>query len=132
MDILLNRNFKLWAYTVSHSCLIIRSPMFIDDFENQDKSSIYNIDIEFSSVTYLDIPSSLNGLSIVQCTQQIPDKFKDYIRPDLQVFEIRSQGKSYTIISDGYRIGKNKWISDDRITNMNLEYEEILYSSHEE
>lgn len=40
------RNFKLWAYTVSHSSLLLRSEMRYSD---QDEFEIYtcNIDLEF-------------------------------------------------------------------------------------
>lgn len=47
----------------------------------------------------------------------------------LKIFEINSGEKKYYIVAANYRIGKNYWINEDRIKDMNLEYDEILFTS---
>lgn len=118
-----NRVFQTWSYTVSHSTLIIRSAMKFKDQENYDKSLDFNIDIEFSAVMYMDIPSLFNGMEIKEEKNITIDKFK---KKGFKLFEIKSNGTIYYILAGGYRIGKNQWISEDRILNMLLEYDEII------
>lgn len=87
-----------------------------------------NIDIEFSAVEYLDIPRSLSGIWINDVTGNAPKKFSNF-SPRFKVYEIKSEEKIYHIVAGGYRIGKNEWGLEDRISNMTLEYDEILASS---
>lgn len=54
MNELKNRLFKIWAYTVSHNFLILRSTLKYPDQEGYNDSFKYNIDIEFSAVAYLE------------------------------------------------------------------------------
>ncbi|SEJ26017.1 hypothetical protein SAMN04487995_3818 [Dyadobacter koreensis] len=94
------------------------------------ESAPYNIDIEFSAVEYLDIPKSLSGISINEIKDRIPKKFSKYTSSSgLKIYEIKSNAKIYYILAGGYRIGKNEWELEDRISNMELEYDEILASS---
>jgi hypothetical protein len=118
-----NRVFQTWSYTVSHSTLIIRSAMKFEDQEDYDKSLDFNIDIEFSAVMYMDIPNVFNGIEIREEKNITIDKFK---KNGFKLFEIKSNGTLYYILAGGYRIGKNQWISEDRILNMSLEYDEII------
>lgn len=80
------RLFKLWGYTVSHSFLLMRSPMLFEDVEGYRKSNSYNIDIEFVSVVYLNVPNSLVGVKIREIKGNIPIQFEPY--KDSKVFEI--------------------------------------------
>lgn len=125
-----NRKFKVWAYTVSHSFLILRSPLVFEDVEGYNESLDFNIDIEFTSVIYIDIPNILSGIRITEIKSDIPQKFCSYIKdPNNKLFEIESNGSYFYIVAGGYLIGKNKWFSEDRISNMSLKYDEILASS---
>lgn len=130
MNELINRVFKIWSYTVSHSFLIIRSPLKFPDQEGFNELYSYNIDIEFSAVVYIDIPNFFHGMIIKEIEKDIPEKLQHFKKElGFKIFEIESEGKSYYISAGNYRIGKNKWISEDRITNMNLEYDDIIATS---
>lgn len=124
------RLFKFWAYTVSHSFLILRSPRVFPDQDGYDDALEYNIDIEFSAVAYLDVPTIMNGLIINQMEYNIPEKLIHY-KLDLgyQIYEIESEGRFYYIVASSCRIGKSRWVSEDRIQNMDLKYEEIIIIS---
>jgi len=130
MNELLNRTFKLWAYTVSHCFLILRSPLKFPDQDGFDNNYKYNIDIEFSAVAYLDIPTLLHGVEIKELTDAIPEKLRHF-KSDLgyKIFEVKSDKKVYYIVAGSYRVGKNTWVNEDRVLNMNLEYDSILGAS---
>ena len=124
MNELLNRSFKLWAYTVSHSFLILRSPQKFEDTDGFKELTCFNIDIEFYSVTYLDLPNTISEIYIKELKENIPEKFKEYLsQPGLHVFEILSCDRPYHVVASSYVIGRNNWVSDDRITNMNLQHD---------
>lgn len=120
-----DRVFKFWAYSVSHSFLLIRST----NWEENDEGNMiegFNIDIEFVGVGYLDIPVILKGLSIRELDDDIPEKFSGYPRGiGYKVFEI-SADKQYYIVAGNCVVGKNTWQNDDRMNNPALEYDEII------
>lgn len=130
MSELINRVFKIWAYTVSHSFLILRSPQKFPDQDDFDKNHAYNIDIEFSAVAYMDVPTILNGVEIRELINHIPENLQQYkIEYGYKIFEIKSGEKYYYIVAGSYRIGKNRWLAEDRVSNMNLEYDSIIATS---
>lgn len=125
-----NRHFKLWGYTASHSFLILRSSMLYEDVDGYTESMSYNIDIEFSAVIYLDIPNTFKSIQVREVVGNIPEKFNKYFKiSGLRIFEIQSEGMYYFIVAGSCRVGKNKWISEDRIRNLDLDYEEIITTS---
>lgn len=130
MNNILNRVFKIWAYTVSHSFLILRSPMKFPDHDDYNESYDYNVDIEFSVVAYLDLPNVLRGITITELTERMPEKLIHY-KKDLgfKIFKIKSEEHAFYIVAGSYRIGKNRWLNEDRIVNLNLEYDEIIAKS---
>lgn len=129
----LNRNFKLWAYTVSHSSLILRSEMRYPD---QDDSENYqcNIDLEFSAVSYINIPSKLERLSIKEINEKkLPKEIdRNLLIYNMKIFELQSNEKKYYIIAGSLLIGKNTWQNQDRIFdyNANLKHNEIIFSTN--
>jgi hypothetical protein len=130
MNNLLNRTFKIWAYTVSHNFLILRSPLVPKDVDDFKDSYDYNLDIEFTYVQYMDIPATLIISSLTELIINIPEKFHFYnIVLKCKVFEVISNDNRYYIVAGSYRIGTNKWINEDRISNMSLAYDEILGES---
>ncbi|WP_299466261.1 hypothetical protein [uncultured Microscilla sp.] len=123
------RQFKIWGYTVSHSFLILRSPMKYKDVVGFSEEESHNIDIEFFAVAYLDIPNILSGIELGEVKDNIPEKFKRYVKEHkYKVFEIKSEQNIYHIVAGGYSIGKNTWDIEDRISNMHLKHDEILFS----
>jgi hypothetical protein len=127
-----NRKFRIWAYTVSHSSLLLRSEMKYPDQDNYTESLSYNIDLEFWAVSYINIPSDILGISIREITAEaLPKEInKELLIFDMKIFELKSGESKYYIIAGGLLIGKNKWINNDRIFNsdLNLEYDEIIFS----
>lgn len=129
-----NRKFKLWAYTVSHLSLLLRSEMRYPDQEDFCEDTAYNIDIEFWGVTYINIPTNLcniviKEININELTYEIDENL---LLDGIKIFEIKSKDNKYYIIADGILIGKNKWVNQDRIFNYNsnLEHNEILFCSN--
>ncbi len=125
-----NRDFKMWAYIVSHSFLILRSPLKFPDQDDFDESQSYNIDIEFTDVIYVDAPTDLERLQIEELGSEIPEKFQAYVKgSEYKVFELTSNARRYYIVAWNCTIGTNNWIAEDRISNMNLRHDQILASS---
>ncbi|MBP2616382.1 hypothetical protein [Chryseobacterium jejuense] len=127
-----NRKFKIWAYTVSHNSLLIRSIMQYDDEEGYSEGTSYNIDLEFSFVEYMDIRTVWDSISVStvekeNLTSDLKEKFGSY---EGKIFEIKSNKEKTYIVAYSLLIGTNKWGLDDRIFNhqMNLKHDEILVS----
>lgn len=125
-----NRKFKVWAYTVSHCSLLLRSEMKYKDSEDYSKETSYNIDIEFGSVVYINIPTYLQNIEITEISidllpEEISRKFMKYGE---KAFEIQCNGNKYYIIAANILVGTNNWESQDRIFNSNLKHNEILFS----
>ncbi|MCX8531933.1 hypothetical protein [Chryseobacterium luquanense] len=129
-----NRNFRIWAYTVSHSSLLLRSEMKYPDQDNYTDSVSSNIDLEFWEVSYINLPSDFLGLCIREITEEsLPKKIsRDFLRFDMKIFELKSQKSTYYIIAGGLLVGENKWINQDRIFNYscNLKHDKILFCSN--
>jgi len=129
-----NRKFRIWAYTVSHSSLILRSEMKYPDQDNYSENISYNIDLEFWEVNYISLPSDLLGINIIEITVEIlPEEInRELLIHDMKIFELESFGSKYYVIAGGLLIGENKWQNQDRISDYrsNLEHDEILFNSN--
>ena len=120
------RIFKNWIYSVSHSTLIIRSEMKVDDYEGNPTLENHTLDIEFWGVTYLDIPVNYDGIS-VRIKQDDKSKFNKYLSYEGDnIFEIETNGTLYHIVASGCIVGKSTWINQDRIQNLFLKYDEVV------
>ncbi|SEW40258.1 hypothetical protein SAMN05421841_2685 [Chryseobacterium wanjuense] len=128
-----NRKFRIWAYMVSHSSLILRSEMKYPDQDDYAESISSNIDIEFWAVSYINLPSDLLGINIREITSEaLPKEInKDLLIFDMRIFELKSDESKYYVIAGGILIGENKWINQDRIFNYdsNLKHDKILFQS---
>lgn len=122
-----NRNFKPWAYTVSHAFLLIRSP---NDADNESDALLsYNIDIEFWGVLYMDIPASFDSIEITEIKKDIPSRLSHYQNlKGVKFFQIVSNDNAYNIVAGGCRVAKSKWLTENRVLQPELEYDEILLS----
>lgn len=127
-----NRTFKIWAHTVSHSSLLIRSYLKLSDEEGFNEENSYNIDLEFLSVEYMDVKSTLNSLSISVVRREdldlvLQERFNAFRG---KIFEISSDNNKYYIIAYSLLIGTNKWVQYDRIFNynLNLKHDKIIWS----
>lgn len=128
-----NRNFKMWAYTVSHSSLILRSEMRYPDQDDSENYQ-YNIDLEFLTVQYINIPSTFKTLRIREITEkELPQEIdRDLLMYGMKTFELQTNGNKYYIISGSLLIAKNVWYNEDRIFNYNanLKHDEIIFSTN--
>ncbi len=107
-----NRKFKLWAYSVSHSSLIIRSEKQYHDVEYPSEYvPNCTIDIEFSGVEFISLPETLHGLNI---------------RRENGKYSFDENSEHY-IKASSCRIGISQFDhTQDRISDLSLDYDEIL------
>lgn len=124
-----NRHFRIWGYTVSHSGLLLRSEQKYHDVANYDESKGFNIDIEFNGVSYINLPSDLYGLTLRQVISEVPQSLLSFVKFERKVFEISSNKAIYYVVAHSYLVGKNNWLTEDRLTNFGLHHDEILATS---
>jgi len=130
MNYISDRIFRIWAYTVSHCFLILRSPQLFEDVEGYSNATDHNVDIEFWGVSYLDLPDILRGVKIKELKQGVPRRLDKYlIDKGARIFELESQENLFYVVAGGCRVGKNNWVNEDRISNPGLEYREIIVST---
>lgn len=96
---MVNKVFKLWYYTVSHKQMLLRS---VDSDEG------CNIDIYFGDVSYVEIPTEINGIVIVETEQKDMEYIKRRIgSTDKTITVMMSGNKKYFIVSSVVKIMKN-------------------------
>ena len=123
----LERTFRIWGYTVSHQSLLLRSEQKYPDVDGYKESLAFNIDIEFDSVAYIDLPEQIESLELRIVTRDLPEKLKWVNKePDQNVFELRSGNNQYYVVAHSYLIGRNNWFGESRISTMFLEHDEVL------
>lgn len=121
-----DRKFRIWDYTVSHSTLFLRSYLFEED---EQATTIINdtIDIEFYAVGYIELPDSMNGISLSLIKENIPERLKDFLKHDLKLFELNTNTRKGYVIAGGCVVGKSSWEHDKgRFENLGLNYPEVL------
>lgn len=127
------RKFKIWGYTVSHSSLLIRSVMKFTDEDGFSEDTSYNIDVEFWSVTYINAPTFLEGIKIIEISKNdLPENInRELCKYNQKVFEIHEGDNKYYIIAGGLLVGINRWEKEDRIFNydLDLEHDEVIAKS---
>lgn len=112
------RKFKVWAYTVSHKTLFLRSEIQLEDLEyDTNYNPNCTIDIEFSGVDYMEIESEFILVSIQEKTS--------YKRPEKE-YELKHNKGTSIIRAKSCLIGKSEWIDQHRIDDISLAYPEIL------
>lgn len=88
-----------------------------------------NIDIEFVAVTYFEMPETIVGLEIHQL-DVVPDRLQQFINSQYsKVFCLRSNTNDYYVIAGGFQIGTSTWLTENRMWNPDLEYDEIVATS---
>jgi hypothetical protein len=128
-----NRGFGIWAYTVSHGSLLLRSNMQFPDENDYSIETSFNIDMEFWSVTYISIPTYFENVEIRLIDESLlpADIDRRLCKYDQKIFEFNIDNKKHYIIAAGLLIGTNQWMSEDRIFHyhLNLEHDEILLTA---
>jgi hypothetical protein len=124
------RKFKIWAYTVSHNSLLLRSVMKFQDDREYSKETSFNIDIEFWAVEYINLPTTLNNIRISDgiILPLYENKNSKKFSKGAKVFEIEESGSIYYIVAGGLIVATNKWENKDRISNydLDLKHDEIV------
>jgi hypothetical protein len=85
-------NFKFWEFRISHGKLLIRSPKYL--------SQTVNVDIMFTGVLYVDLPSYLGNIDIDSPTEAETSLITDRlgkISSDDGIFIVKAQVKRFAI-----------------------------------
>ncbi|MQY07261.1 hypothetical protein [Actinomadura macrotermitis] len=96
-----DRRFQLWAYSVSHSQLLLRSNAGED---RQGCSHETTIEVMFKPVTTVKIRDAYNGLAIRCATPEEAERIKtstpsiEFLRDD-RVFALETQGETDYVIA---------------------------------
>lgn len=94
-----NRLFKLWYYTVSHRQALLRSI----GYDNNE-----NIDVYFGDVSYIEIPTVINGIEIVKPTLEDEAYIMGKIGEIKKVITVlKVDNKRYYIVSSTVKIMQN-------------------------
>lgn len=94
-----NRRFQLWYYTVSHGQMLLRSK------GNKEES---NLDIYFADVLYVELPMTLDGIEILETTQQDIDYITQKIgATDKKITVLMSENHKYYVVSTIMKIIEN-------------------------
>jgi hypothetical protein len=90
-----DRHFQLWDYTVGHAQVLLRSPASRDD--------PFNIDVVLVGVDKLEIPTRMQGLTIVG-----PEPTSSRPGDPTGVFRLTSGDKAYAIVAAACRVTRNQ------------------------
>lgn len=94
------RLFKLWYYTISHKQMLLRS-VGID--------GKCNIDIYFGDVLYVEIPTQINKIEILETSQEDIDYIMGKIgNTDKIVTVLMSNCHKYYVVSSIIKVTENK------------------------
>ena len=94
-----NRRFTFWYYTVSHGQALLRSV---------GKDNAENIDIYFGNVSYIEIPTVIDGLEIREPSSSDEEYINGKIGNTKQKITVLVHGeKKYYIVSSAIKIMKN-------------------------
>ena len=94
-----DRRFTFWYYTVSHSMALLRSV---------GRDGDENIDLVFWAVSYIEIPTDINGIEIRKPTgediEYISRRTGD---ADKEITVLVQGGRKYYIVSAGMKVVRN-------------------------
>ncbi len=123
------RSFKIWAYSISHKTLIIRSEIQYPDvkYENLYYPNC-TIDLEFWDVNYIQSVNDFEEVILTEEKNFISKEITDIlINKKLKVYNLKTSNKNNYIVAGGCIVGKSNWTIEDKTQNFRLEYEEILH-----
>ena len=94
-----NRLFKLWYYTVSHQQMLLRSV---------GNDEVYNLDIYFCDVIYIEMPTRLDKIRVEKPTQEDINYIEQKIgNTDKLITVMVSEKHKYFVVSSVIEIIKN-------------------------
>jgi hypothetical protein len=103
--------------------MIIRSQIWSESEAVQVPTTI---DIEFWGVDYLDILTDFKSMDIQIDTFNDCPKLLIHKSNGSKVFKIISEQAICYVVAAGCVVGKSNWMSEDRLTNFYLNYDEVL------
>ena len=123
------RYFKLWFYSVSHSSILSRSEIQYQDVEYKNRySPNCTIDIEFFGVVYVDIVTDFEQITLSTVKNIKSKKIMTIANEkELKIFKLASSKGVNYIVAAGCTVGKSMWTNEDRLHNLQLNYEEIVF-----
>lgn len=93
------RVFKLWYYTVSHRQMLLRS------IGTKEKC---NMDIYFGDVLYIEIPTKINAIEILQTSQADIDYIAQRIgNTNETITVLSSESRKYYVVSSVVKVLEN-------------------------
>ena len=93
------RLFKLWYYTVSHKQMLLRS---MGNNEN------CNLDIYFGDVSYVEMPTIMDGMEILETTQEDIDYIAQKVGNTNEIITVlKSEGQKYFVVSSVMKVMEN-------------------------
>jgi len=100
----LERRFRVWDYNVSHKQMLIRSPHGADD--------PMNFDILFFGVEYVDLASTMKGVSFDQPTDRdyeaVAQRMGKSVQIPKKLFVIVSSGIRYYVVAAYMNVQENQ------------------------
>jgi hypothetical protein len=90
-----DRDFQLWAYVVSHQRLMLRSP--------KSEEHPLNIDLHFGAVEYVDLPTTLRGLTLTSPRAEEVERLRRKLGSRVE------PGHIYVVESAGHRRSVVAW-----------------------
>jgi hypothetical protein len=98
----IDRQFRLWEARVSHDQLLIRSP--------KDKAHEHNLDIRFSEVEYLELPTRFSGITVSSSeaadVARAEARLSKRVSPD-RVFVLIERDRRFLVVAAGIVIQEN-------------------------
>lgn len=95
------RVFAPWAYTISHSQLLVRSSKYENFLEN--------IDLKFLDVQYMDIPVTLIGLRLDNANDEDLEYLASRVDnlTNYTIYVLCSQKRRHYVVAYGLNISSN-------------------------
>ncbi len=97
-----DRQFQVWAYNVSHSQLLIRSP--------KSQATPENLDVAFFGVTMMELPAGFGGLKVEEASSEEIAALSERVRDPSRlrrVYALTSQGRRHLVAAADIRVSKN-------------------------
>jgi len=99
----MERRFRVWDYNVSHDQMLIRSPHGADD--------PMNLDIRFRGVEYVDLASTMEGISLEQPTDRdyeaVAERMGMSVQHPNKLFVLVTGGIRYYVVAAHMSVQEN-------------------------
>jgi hypothetical protein len=103
-----DRTFQVWEYWVGHAQLVLRSLGSV--LQPSDSSLSRNVDLQFVSVQYLELPTLLSELEIVDPVADECRKVREILGRDVpaqQVYVLATPDRRYLIVAGNMSVSEN-------------------------